>query len=108
MERDAREKTLGNIDNLGKQEGQISGITKVGYETANTTNAILGNLRSQRDKITDATHEMKQANQNVNLGKQLINSMSRKECCYKTLLYLLIIVLFAAIMAMIAAKLIGK
>ena len=96
---------LDNIDTLGKQENQISGITKVGYETANTTNAIIGNLRGQRDKITGAINDTRQANQNVALGKQLVNSMSRKECCYKALLYLLIIILFAGLIAMGIAKL---
>jgi len=89
LERDAREKLLDNIDTLGKQENQVNNVTKVGHETLGTTHAILGNLRSQRDKITDAVQDIRQANQNVNLGKQLVNSMTRKECCYKTLLFLL-------------------
>ena len=81
---------------MGKQDGQVTGITKVAHETAETTNKTLGQIRSQRDKITDAIHETKLANQNTALGKALVNQMSRQECCYKTLLYLVIIVLFVA------------
>jgi hypothetical protein len=88
---------------VGKQENQITGITKVAHETAETTNKTLGQMRSQRDKITDAIHETKLANQNVALGKALVNSMSRAECCYKTLLYMVIVVLFAAIIGVAIA-----
>ncbi len=96
---------MDNIDNLGKQDGQVTGISRVAHETENTSNAILGNMRNQRDKITDAIHDVRQANQNVALGKQLINSMSRKECCYKLLLYMLIFVLLAVIVSLGIVKL---
>ncbi len=65
-------------------------------------------MRGQRDKITDAIQDVHQANQNVAIGKQLVNSMSRKECCYKVLLYMLIFVLLATILALGIVKLSGK
>ena len=105
MQKNARDKLLDNTDTLGKQADQINSTIRVGYETADTTNRILANSRDQREKIINATQDVREANKNTALGKMMINSMSRKECCYKSLLYLLIVVLFAAIVALFIARL---
>ena len=105
MQRDAREKHMDNIGTLGKQENQISGISKVAHEADATVQSTAQRLRQQRDKITDATQDTRAANQNVALGKALVNSMTRKECCYKFLLYLMIFVLFCVIVSLGILKL---
>lgn len=89
-----------NIESLDKQEEQLTGVTKMAHETADTTHTIMKNMRNQRDKITTATADVREANNNVNVGKKIINTMTRQECCYKALLYMVIIVLFAAILAL--------
>ena len=81
-------------------DDQLVGITKTAHETAGTTNLIIGKLRNQRDMITTATTDIKEANRNVNVGKKIINEMTRKECCYKAMLYMVIIVLFAVILTL--------
>jgi len=81
-------------------DSQLGNITKTAYETAETTNLINKKLRDQRDKITTATSDIKDANRNVNVGKKIINEMTRKECCYKAMLYMVIIVLFAVIVTL--------
>lgn len=81
-------------------------MTKVAYETQDITNSIQAKMRSQRDKIIDPMQDVRTANQQVGMAKQLVNSMTRKECCYKFLLYLLIFVLFAAIVALFVVKMI--
>lgn len=105
LQRDARGKLLENVDALDKQDEQLQGINKVAHDTVDTTNQIAINLRSQREKINTAIQDTQQANQNVALGKKVINTMSRRECCYKAALHIAIILLFAAIVALGILKL---
>lgn len=105
LDKDARGQLLDNTDQLVKQDQQVANVTKVGHETLGTTNVIITNLRQQRDKVINADHDILEAKKNVALGKQVINTMSRQECCYKALLYLLIVALFAAICALATVKL---
>ncbi len=105
MQKDARDKHVDNIQILGKQENQITGISKVAHAADETVQQTAQRLRQQRDKILDATQDTRSANQNVALGKALVNSMTRKECCYKFLLYLLIFVLFCVVVALGILKL---
>ena len=106
LQRDARAKNLETREILGKQDGQLTGVTKVAYETQDITNSIQAKMRAQRDKIIDPMQDVRTANQQVGMAKQLVNSMTRKECCYKTLLYLLILTLFGAIVALFVVKMI--
>lgn len=108
LQRDAREKNLETRDMLGKQEGQLTGITKVAYETKETTDQINAKMRLQRDKIIDPMQDVRTANQQVGMAKQLVNRMTRRECCYKAGLYFVIFLLFAAIVTLFVVKIIPK
>lgn len=108
MQKDAREKNIETREQLGKQEGQLTGITKIAYETKETTDSINAKMRAQRDKIIDPMQDVRTANQQVGMAKQLVNRMTRRECCYKASLYMLIFVLFAVIIALFVAKLVAK
>lgn len=99
LKQDARGKYIDNINNLNSQDDQLAGINRTAEDIYNTSNAIQSKLRNQRDKITDATDDIREANQNVNVGRKIINEMTRKECCYKLVLYILIVVLFLSICA---------
>eukprot|EP00826_Nyctotherus_ovalis_P064859 TRINITY_DN9523_c0_g1_i11.p1 TRINITY_DN9523_c0_g1~~TRINITY_DN9523_c0_g1_i11.p1 ORF type:complete len:176 (-),score=65.58 TRINITY_DN9523_c0_g1_i11:112-639(-) len=100
IERDTRGKLIDNLENLDKQDEQLDGIKKTAYNTADLTIAIGKKMREQRDVILSAKGEVVESNRNVMVGKQLINSMTRQECCYKALLYAVIVTLFAAILTL--------
>jgi hypothetical protein len=100
LETDTRGKLVENIESLEKMDGQLTGVTKIAHETAGTTNTIISNLRRQRDVIINSTKDVVDANKQVNMSKKIINEMTRIECCYKTMLYIVIIVLFAVILTL--------
>ena len=104
MEREAKDVHLENMGKLGKQEDKLDGITKTGYEAQNIARGALIKMRGQRDHIMGAINYTRETGNEVAEGKQLLNRISRKEFCYKLLLYTLICTLFLVIIGLMLRK----
>ena len=104
MGENARLRHLENVENLEGMDEQIGGIKKVGAETEQVAKDILVDMYDQRGGIVKATEDTHQTRQNVLAAKKVVIRMTRKEFCYKILLYILVIALFAAFLVVLVAK----
>jgi hypothetical protein len=107
VQKGARGQHLDNIEKLGNQAEQIDQTKKVGMETVDATGKILVNMRQQRDKVTGAIHDTREAQQLTQLGKQIVNQMTRREFCFRVMLYFTIFILLCAIIDLVIVKLAG-
>ena len=91
-----REKLLGGVGKLSDQDNQLKDIKKVGYEAQNMLKEGGKNLREQRDYIESAGRYNTKAQNEIHKADRTIRVIRVREFCYKIILYVLIMCLFAS------------
>ena len=96
LQADNRERLLGRVGKLSDQDKQLQNIVRDGYEAQNMLREGGKNLRNQRYHIENAGRNNLKAQTDLVKADRTIKMIRVREFCYKLILYLLIICLFAA------------
>lgn len=104
LQANTREKLLGGVNKLSDQERDLQKAVSIGYEAQNMVREGAKNLRNQRDYIENAGRNNLKAQTELSKADKVVKTIRVREFCYRLILYLLIICLFAAILAVFVVK----
>lgn len=93
MNEEARNQHIKNITDAKTMDDHTDNVLKTGYQTKELAQGIVDKMYNQRTHLTNAIQETREAKNNADQTRRMINMISRKEFLFKLLLYCVIVVL---------------
>ena len=98
---DMRTKLLGEQETLYQQDDQLSNIRAMAENTIDTNNATNQAMRQQRDLIQNINEKNMYVNSKVGETGSVVNQMTRKEYILKCYIFIAVILMFFADVAVL-------